>query len=67
MSLTIKNETTGRLAGERTPSHLKLTMTGSVTDATHLLAIGKDCARRLKKFRKIDHGDLLYGHNGLPK
>jgi antitoxin VapB len=33
-----------------------------------LLAIGKDCAQRLKEpFRSIDHGSLLYGDDGLPK
>jgi antitoxin VapB len=32
-----------------------------------LLAIGKDCAPRLKElFRTIDHGDLLYDEHGLP-
>ena len=33
-----------------------------------LLAIGRDCAGRLKKpYRTVDHGDLLYGDDGLPK
>jgi antitoxin VapB len=33
-----------------------------------LLEIGRDCATRLKEpFRSIDHGDLLYDKNGLPK
>jgi antitoxin VapB len=33
-----------------------------------LLAIGKDCAVRLKEpFRSADHGDLLYGEDGLPR
>ena len=33
-----------------------------------LLAIGKDCAGRLKKpYRTIDHGDLLYDEKGLPR
>jgi antitoxin VapB len=36
--------------------------------ATRLLAIGKDCAPRLKEpFRTIDHGDLLYDEHGLPR
>lgn len=36
--------------------------------AERLLAIGKDCAPRLKKpFRTIDHGSLLYDERGLPK
>jgi antitoxin VapB len=33
-----------------------------------LLKIGKDCALRLKEpFLTVDHGDLLYDENGLPK
>ena len=33
-----------------------------------LLEIGRDCATRLKEpFRSVDHGDLLYDENGLPK
>ncbi len=33
-----------------------------------LLVIGKDCAARLKEpFRSADHGDLLYGDDGLPQ
>lgn len=33
-----------------------------------LLAIGKDCAARLEEpFRSIEHGDLLYGEDGLPR
>ena len=33
-----------------------------------LLSIGKDCAAHLKEpFYSIDHGDLLYDKNGLPK
>jgi antitoxin VapB len=36
--------------------------------ANRLLAIGKDCAPRLKEpFRSIDHGDLLYDERGLPR
>jgi antitoxin VapB len=35
--------------------------------AERLLAIGKDCAVRLKEpFRSADHGDLLYDQSGLP-
>jgi antitoxin VapB len=35
--------------------------------AAHLLAIGKDCAAHLKEpSRSIDHGDSLYGADGLP-
>ena len=33
-----------------------------------LAAIGKDCAAHLKEpFRSIEHGDLLYGEDGLPR
>jgi antitoxin VapB len=36
--------------------------------AERLLAIGKDCAARLKEpFRSADHGDLLYDERGLPR
>ena len=36
--------------------------------AERLLAIGRDCAPRLKEpFRSADHADLLYGNDGLPK
>jgi antitoxin VapB len=36
--------------------------------ADRLLAIGKDCAAHLKEpFRTVDHGDLLYDENGLPR
>jgi antitoxin VapB len=36
--------------------------------ADRLLAIGKDCATHLKEpFRSIDHGELLYGEDGLPR
>lgn len=33
-----------------------------------LMAIGQDCAKRLKEpFRSTDHGDLLYDERGLPR
>ncbi len=36
--------------------------------ANRLLQIGRDCAPRLQEpFRSIDHGDLLYDENGLPR
>lgn len=36
--------------------------------AERLLAIGRDCAPRLKgRYRKIEHGDLLYDERGLPR
>ena len=36
--------------------------------AERLLAIGRDCAPRLRgRYRKIEHGDLLYDERGLPR
>jgi antitoxin VapB len=36
--------------------------------AGRLLAIGQDCAPRLKEpFRSTPHGDLLYDDRGLPR
>ena len=36
--------------------------------ADRLLAIGQDCAKRLKEpFRSADHGELLYDDRGLPR
>jgi antitoxin VapB len=36
--------------------------------ADRLLAIGRDCAARLKEpFRSADHADLLYDERGLPQ
>ncbi len=36
--------------------------------AERLIAIGADCAARLKEpYRSIDHGELLYDEKGLPK
>jgi len=36
--------------------------------ADRLLAIGKDCAVRLKEpFRSADHGELLYDERGSPR
>jgi antitoxin VapB len=36
--------------------------------ADRLMAIGKDCAAHLQEpFRSVEHGDLLYGEDGLPR
>ena len=36
--------------------------------AEQLLAIGRDCAGRLPDaVRSVDHGELLYGPDGLPR
>ena len=49
-----------RLAGIRQEQGLGL--------ADRLLAIGRDCAARLKEqSRSADHGDFLYDERGLPR
>ena len=36
--------------------------------AERLMSIGRDCAARMKEpFRSAEHGDLLYGEDGLPR
>lgn len=33
-----------------------------------MLELGRDCARRLPaSVRRLDHGELLHGENGLPR
>jgi len=83
MGLNIKNDETQRLVSELA-SLTGESMTGAITTAVReklerirpsreglaerLLAIGRDCAARLKEpYRSIDHGDLLYDDRGLPK
>jgi antitoxin VapB len=84
MSLNIKSEETHRLAQELaalTGQSMAAAVTEAVRESLdrirrqraiplsdRLLAIGKDCAARLKEpFRTVDHGDLLYGEDGLPR
>ena len=84
MSLNIKSEETHRLARELarlTGESMTAAVTAAQTVqpftnrrgdavglADRLLAIGKDCAARLKEpFRSADHGDLLYDERGLPR
>jgi len=84
MSLNIKNEETYRLAQELarfTGESMTAAVTEAVRErlervrreraaglADRLLAIGKDCAARLKEpFRSVDHGELLYDECGLPR
>jgi antitoxin VapB len=84
MALNIKNEETHRLVrelAERTGETMTAAVTAAVRErlerirreqgeslADRLLAIGKDCAARLREpFRSVDHGDLLYGERGRPK
>jgi antitoxin VapB len=39
-----------------------------VSLSQQLLALGEDCAKRLQEpFRSLDHGELLYDENGLPR
>jgi antitoxin VapB len=41
---------------------------GTSSLSTRLLEIGKDCSLHLREpFRSVEHGDLLYGENGLPE
>lgn len=83
MSLNIKNEATCKRVGELATLTGE-SMTKAIDEAVkqrleslsrekgaladRLLAIGKDCAKRLnRRYRTIDHGELLYGKDGLPK
>ena len=55
MGLNIKNEETRR-------GNLKRDLVECI------LEIGRDCAARLQEpFKSMDHGDLLYNEQGLPK
>jgi antitoxin VapB len=84
MSLNIKSEEAHRLAQELarlTGESMTAAVTQAVRErldrvrreqavglADRLLAIGKDCASRLREpFRSVDHGDLLYDERGLPR
>jgi antitoxin VapB len=83
MTLNIKNPEAHRLAQELaalTGESMATAVTESVRErlarvrqqqeplAARLLAIGKDCAAHLKEpARAVDHADLLYGADGLPR
>lgn len=84
MALNIKNQETYKLVqelAELTGESMTAAVTGAVRErlerakrqkgqslSDQLLAIGRDCAPRLKEpYRSIDHGDLLYDELGLPK
>ena len=84
MSLNIKNKEAHRLAEELarlTGESMTTAVTVSLRErlerlgrargdrlADRLLAIGRDCAGRLKEpFRSAAHGDLLYDDRGLPR
>lgn len=81
MGLNIKNEETHRLAQELA-SLTGESMTSAVTEAVRerlsrvkskgmaerIMKIAQKCGPRWKEpYRSIDHGDLLYDENGLPK
>lgn len=84
MSLNIKNKVAHRLAQELaalTGESMATAVTEAVRErldrirgrqgeelSRRLLAIGRDCAGRLKEpFRSAEHGALLYGDDGLPR
>jgi antitoxin VapB len=84
MSMNIKNKDAYRLTqqlAELTGESLTTAVTEAVRErldrvrrergadlAERLLAIGRDCAGRLKRpYRTIDHADMLYDDRGLPK
>jgi antitoxin VapB len=84
MSLNIKNEDAHRLAQELaaiTGESLTAAVTQALRErlnrvrrarkgslAERLLAIGRDCAPRLKEpFRSVEHGEILYDKRGLPR
>ena len=84
MGLNIKNPETHRLAEElakRTGESMSAAVTIALRErldrvrreqgtrlSERLLAIGKDCAKRLKEpFRSADHDEFLYDERGLPR
>jgi antitoxin VapB len=84
MGLNIKSEETHQLVrelAERTGETMTAAVTAAVRErlervrreqgdslADRLLAIGRDCAARLKEpYRSADHADLLYDERGLPR
>ena len=82
MSLNIKNEETCKLAvqlAKITGESMTQAVTQAIQErlfklekndelAEELLAIGRDCASRLKEpYLSVDHGDLLYDELGLPR
>lgn len=81
MSLNIKNEETHRLArqlAEATGESMATAVTEAVRErldrvkrkgmAERIMKIARECAPRWKEpYKSIDHGDLLYDEEGLPK
>jgi antitoxin VapB len=84
MSMNIKNEEAHRLGRELatlTGESLTAAVTEAIRErlervraerstglADRLMAIGRDCAGRLREpYRSAEHGDLLYDETGLPR
>jgi antitoxin VapB len=84
MGMNIKSDEAHRLASELaaiTGESLTAAVTQAVRErlervrgerdvgrASRLLAIGRDCAKRLRPpYDTIDHGDVLYDERGLPR
>jgi antitoxin VapB len=84
MSLNIKNKDAHRLANQLaklTGENMTEAVTNALRErlervrekrgfslVDRLLAIGKDCSKRLKEpYGSADHADLLYDEKGLPK
>ena len=84
MSLNLKSQEAHRLVrelAELTGESMTAAVTEAVRErlarvrrekgqslSDQLMAIGRDCALRLKEpYKSIDHGDLLYDELGLPK
>ena len=84
MGMNIKNreahllaEELSKLTGESMTTAVTIALRERLTRVRHqrgpsladrLLAIGRDCAARLKEpFRSADHGDILYDERGLPR
>lgn len=84
MSLNLKSDEAHRLArqlAEITGESMTTAVTRALSErlerlrqarggglANRLLAIGKDCAARLREpYRTIDHDGLLYDERGLPR
>jgi antitoxin VapB len=83
VGINIKNPETHRLArelAELTGESMTTAVTVAVRErrdrvlarrggkAQVMLELGRDCARRLPaSVRDVDHGELLYGEDGLPR
>ena len=83
MSMNIKNPEAHRLArqlADLTGESMATAVTVALRErrdrvlahdgrtAERILALGRDCANRLSgEATRIEHGDLLYGHDGLPR